>query len=160
SARHRTVLFGGYNGTLTGLNKYLNDTWEWDGQVWTQAADTGPRRIWHFITFDSVRQRVVLFGGTQGTQHNNETWEWDGALWTQVADTGPSPRGRHAMTFDSVRQRVVLFGGANSSTSPNLWFNDTWEWDGEDWTQVADTGPSPRATSTMEQMGMRMALFG
>lgn len=70
--------------------RYFNDTLEWDGQIWTHVADTGPRRIWHRITFDSVRQRVVLFGGHpgEGTQSLNDTWEWDGALWTQVADTG------------------------------------------------------------------------
>ena len=27
--------------------------------------------------------------------------------------------------------------------------NDTWEWDGTDWTQVADTGPSVRGLHSM-----------
>ncbi len=45
------------------------------------------------------------------------------------------------MAFDAVRERVVLLGGfpVTGSTA------DTWEWDGAEWTQVADTGPGARA---------------
>jgi N-acetylneuraminic acid mutarotase len=143
-------------------NIFLNDTWEWDGEAWTQVADTAPTpRGAHAITFDSVRQRVVLFGGLSADiDPLNDTWEWDGAVWTHVADTGPSPRMEHAMTFDSVRQRVVLFGG-HTITAGLAFFNDTCEWDGEVWTQVADFGPSPRSGyPAMAQMGTRTALFG
>ena len=33
---------------------------------------------------------------------------------------------------------MILFGGSDNT----LYKNDTWEWDGNEWTQVADTGPS------------------
>ena len=61
---------------------YRNDTWTWDGQAWTQVADTGPtpRRL-HAMAFDSARQRTVLFGGDVGGI-TNDTWEWDGGVWT------------------------------------------------------------------------------
>ena len=37
NARQRTLLFGGYNGSVLG------DTWDWDGRVWTrQAPATSP----------------------------------------------------------------------------------------------------------------------
>jgi hypothetical protein len=78
------------------------------------------------MTYDSVRQRVVLFGGLGGgSSRLNDTWEWDGQAWTQVADTGPAPRSGYAMTYDSRRQRVVLFGGLAGTA-----LNDTWEWKG------------------------------
>ncbi|MFL6111544.1 MAG: hypothetical protein ACJ786_09350, partial [Catenulispora sp.] len=50
-----------------------------------------------------------------------------------------------AMAFDTVRERVVLLGGfpVTGSTA------DTWEWDGSEWTQVADTGPGARALSAL-----------
>jgi len=35
--------------------------------------------------------------------------------------------------------RTLLWGGGGDGTS----FADTWEWDGEGWVQVADTGPDP-----------------
>jgi len=55
----------------------------------------------------------------------------------------------------------VLFGGTSMGSGfVHVFFNDTWEWDGADWIQVADTGPSPRGSATMAQMGTQTALFG
>ena len=146
AARQRVVLFGG-----RGDGDLFNDTWEWDGGAWTQVADMGPsaRRL-SGMTYDDSRQRLVLFGGdvmasTQARQVNGETWEWDGREWTQVADMGPAPRMSCAMTYDTLRQRVVLFGGHNYLPPQDTYFDDTWEWDGTEWTQIADTGPSGRA---------------
>ncbi len=93
--------------------------------------------------FDSVRGRLVLFGGAvPSASAFADTWEWDGKDWTQVADTGPDARSGHALTFDSGRGRLVLFGGVGADGSLR---GDTWEWDGENWTQVADTGPDARS---------------
>jgi hypothetical protein len=45
------------------------------------------------------------------------------------------------MAYDSVRQKTVLFGG---------WNNETWEWDGTNWTQRTPTNsPSSRYDHTM-----------
>jgi hypothetical protein len=61
------------------------------------------------------------------------------------------------MAFDSNRQRVVLFGGEFSER-----LNDTWEWDGNEWVQQADTGPSARVNPAMayDSIRGRMVLFG
>lgn len=157
AARQRVVLFGGsgpYN-TYSG-NTYFGDTWVWDGSAWTQVADTGPDpRTLHSMVYDDSRQRVVLFGGfTSPSTHLGDTWEWDGTEWTQVADIGPRGRYGCSLTYDTVRQRVVLFGGFALATpgapaSSNTYFGDTWEWDGTEWTQIADTGPSERYAPAM-----------
>jgi hypothetical protein len=110
------------------------------------------------MAFDSVRQRIVLFGGWGFSGELNDTWEWDGTEWIQVGDTGPSPREGHSMSFDVVRQRVVLFGGALYPAG--TLFNDTWEWDGKDWTEVADMGPVSRCNAAMVPMGTQTVLFG
>jgi hypothetical protein len=138
AARKRVLLFGG--GNTQGL---LNDTWEWDGSNWTQVADMGPSpRIAAEMVDDPVRGRVVLFGGESASLgvRLNDTWEWDGAQWIQVADMGPSTRESHAMAFHAALQRVILFGGTQSLTI-NSELGDTWEWDGAEWVQIADTGP-------------------
>ena len=64
-------------------------------------------------------------------------------FWTQKEDIGPSARFGHAMTYDSVRSRNVLFGGSLSVGDQLASVNDTWEWNGEFWTQMADIGPPP-----------------
>ncbi|MGB9873093.1 MAG: Kelch repeat-containing protein [Anaerolineae bacterium] len=52
----------------------------------------------------------------------------------------PSSRGNYAVAYDSRRKVIVLFGGSSGSTT----FNDTWEWDGENWyemrTQITPSG--------------------
>ena len=98
---------------------------------WTQKQDIGPSgREVHRMTYDSNRQRVVLFGGRAGTTVVfNDTWEWDGEYWTQMNDLGPPPRSAHTLVFDSIRQRTVCFGGLSNIPDPGSAFGDTWEWD-------------------------------
>jgi len=135
--------------------------------LWTQRSDFGPgQRTSHAMTFDSQRGRTVLFGGNSGDAVLGDTWEWDGSFWTQMDNSGPGPRTEHAMVYDSVRQVSLLFGGrgpadpADPADSPDL--GDTWQWDGQDWTQLADSGPTPRAQHGMafDSARNRTVLFG
>jgi hypothetical protein len=79
SSRGRTVLFAG----LGNLGSRLNDTWEWDGENWTQVADTGgpPGPVYeHPMVYDAQRNKTVLyfgFGGLNGTSvgYFADTWE-------------------------------------------------------------------------------------
>lgn len=137
SLRKKVVLFGG-NRVLFGRspddNKFLDDTWEWDGQRWLQIQVAGPPpRAEAAMAFDSQRGRVVLFGGHNRTREGRirlgDTWEWDGKQWTEVKVTGPSPRNSPALVYDSARGKIVLFGG---STQENV-SGETWEWDGQQW---------------------------
>ena len=118
SARGRVVLFGGRDSSFNRLS----DTWEWDGNAWTDVtpsgANTSPSgRFGHALAYDSARGRVVLFGGEDSSFNRlSDTWEWDGTAWTDVTPSGanPSPLARagHALAYDSARGRVVLFGGS------------------------------------------------
>ena len=61
SARQRLLLFGGVVGPTDN-----GETWEWDGASWTQRQPTfspAPTHG-HAMAFDAVRQRVVLFSGS------------------------------------------------------------------------------------------------
>lgn len=123
-ARQRIVLFGGlFIGTST---IYYGDTWEWDGTAWSNVTpiNSPPPRAYHTLTYDSTRQRVILYGGfsfDSGTF--GDTWEWDGESWTQLAPANsPIPRQNQGMTYDALHQKVVVFGGNNGSTLRN----DTW----------------------------------
>ena len=63
-----------YGGLGTGA---FGDTWAWDGKHWTQLQDIGPvPRSYLGMTYDSVRQRVVLFGGQNSSSSPlGDTWE-------------------------------------------------------------------------------------
>lgn len=116
--------------------------------VWTQVASTGPTPRNSFaMVYDSLRARVVLFGGQNGQNVKlNDTWEWDGSAWNLAAGSGPSPRYLHAMAYDSQRGRTVMFGGVSGTT----FLGDTWEWDGSSWLpQLFATGPAGRQDHCM-----------
>jgi hypothetical protein len=83
-------------------------------------------------------------------------------LWTQKEDIGPSARFGHAMTYDSVRSRTVLFGGSFLSGGQVASVNDTWEWNGEFWTQMADIGPAARQDHALcfDSVRQTTLLFG
>jgi len=101
------------------------------------------------MAYDSSRGVVVLFGGRTSSQAYGETWEWNGRSWTLRSVNGPSSRAGHAMTYDANRHVTVLFGGIGEG-SPNGGLNgETWEWDGNTWTQRVVDGPTARASHAM-----------
>ncbi len=68
------------------------------------------------------------------------------------------------MAFDEARNRMVLFGGAgyrNTDLDVQT-FGETWELDGDVWTRVATTGPTPRFMAAMafDNKRERTVLFG
>jgi hypothetical protein len=112
------------------------------------------------MAYDSVRQRTVLFGGSP---FNNQTWEWDGTDWLQRYSTTVTPTARrwYPMVYDSIRQRTVLFGGDITGSAP--YNNETWEWDGTNWTQQnLVTLPSARFWHAIayDSLRQRTVLFG
>jgi PKD repeat protein len=142
SARGVVVLFGGY---------YRNDTWEWDGTTWTQKSPpvSPSKRGGHAMAYDSARGVVVLFGGycyiVPDYYARDDTWEWNGTTWTgRSLAVRPSRRSGHAMAYDSARSVVVLFGGYYYGGGAH-YYNDTYEWDGTNWTQrLLPVTPSAR----------------
>lgn len=142
------------------LQRYLGV----DGSLWSQMANFGPpARCDHVLVYDAARQQVLLFGGLSSQLPVADTWAWNGEDWTQLSDSGPPARSRHAAAYDSARQRVVLFGGQRTDPTAGLiMLGDTWEWDGQDWTQVSETGPSPRQLAVMafDSARNKTVLFG
>ncbi len=160
SVRQRVVLFGGLDPVARQL---FSDTWEWDGASWiarTPATAPSPR-AGCAMAYDAMRQRVVLFGGSDSASWLSDTWEWDGTTWTQiVSPAAPAPRAGHAMSYDASAQRIVLFGGLGSSIYP---LPDTWERTGTTWRQVLPSvAPSARSGHAMayDARRGRVVLFG
>ena len=77
-------------------------------------------------------------------------------VWEKVGP--PIGRNRHAMAYDSARGVAVLFGGWD-----HLNRNDTWEWDGEGWSEISPVAsPSARLRHAMayDSARDRVVLFG
>lgn len=62
------------------------------------------------------------------------------------------------MVFKSSSGKTLLVGGASEEWTA---FRDTWEWDGEEWVQVADTGPAhPNAGISFDSGRDVVVLYG
>ena len=87
SNRKKIVLFGGYNNDWENPILF-DDTWEYNGSDWIKIeTDHAPTGRWvTFMTYDSSRNRCVLFGGenkeTGPTLGLGDTWEYNGVDWT------------------------------------------------------------------------------
>jgi hypothetical protein len=60
------------------------------------------------------------------------------------------------MVYDSARNVTVLFGGKDWADTGFVYYGDTWEWDGTNWTQRSPlAGPSERSEHAMAYDGAR-----
>ena len=124
SVRGRVVMHGGVN---SNSGAPLDDTWEWSGSSWQYKGQlsnsTWPGRYLQSMYFDSLRQRVVMFGGyiivpngpySTGPQPTSIEWEWGGASWVYA---GAAPQGvaGAGCAFDVARNVTWVFGGVDVS---------------------------------------------
>jgi hypothetical protein len=129
---NEAIIFGGAT-----KDKWSDETWVWDGSNWLRAnSPTSPSaREKTAMAYDEARDKIVLFGGAMDKTIFDDTWEWNGSSWQLMNPThNPPARCCHALAYDSVQKKVMLYGGWNHITGE--FFNDTWEWDGNDWTEV------------------------
>lgn len=100
---------------------------------WQQLASVSPGfRFYPAVVSDSLRQTMVLFGGS-GAALAGDTWEWRDRTWSSRASlAGPSRRLAMSVAYDAARREVVLFGGLINGTTLA---NDTWAFDGVQWAQ-------------------------
>lgn len=139
----KLVLFGGFD-----TNRFLHDTWVWDGasSTWTQVPmDKAPAHATGAQLFtDPLSGDAMMFGGYNANRRVpafNKTWRWTGSSWKQLhPHTVPIPRGWGTATNDLVRKNVVMTGG-NGDT---IRTDNTWIWDGIDWTWVTPANQVPR----------------
>lgn len=163
------VLFGGVTDAPGGpfcpageTSCTLNDTWTFNDNAappgpgavasdYTQLSlsNLPPARVG--ATMATLGNEVVLFGGNSGAASSggdgpylNDTWIFDGTSWTQVpVSSAPPPREYAAMA--TLGNEIVLFGGETQAAPllPLNLMNDTWIFDGSNWTQLCVSNPPP-----------------
>ncbi len=102
--------------------------------AWIKPAisSTPSGRCCAAIAFDWKQGATLFFGGFTPYITYNDTWIWRNG-WRQLAPVNsPSPRDGQAMVWDAAAGNIVLFGGIDSAG--NL-LNDTWTWDGTNWSE-------------------------
>ena len=132
------LLFGGRDA-----GKELNDTWQFNGQKWTQLhlKVAPPARQGAYLVYDPVDNYSVLFGGSNRTAYLNDTWMFQNSSWHQLHPTDSPPGMRaYAMTWDAADGYVLLFGGHGGSEifkqADYTFNNQTWSFLEGAWTEI------------------------
>jgi hypothetical protein len=164
------------NGLERPSGTIRNDLWvlvPWSGGnfFWFQIPISGVPALWGDSgVFDEANQRIVFFGGTDGSNHTNFAFQYP--LRSLEIEKGwsayPTPIGLNgrwgtAMAFDWPSTSMVMFGG-DSTTG---YRQDTWvanvSTGGLTWQSPAIPGPpAARRGHTMvtDQKNKRVLLFG
>jgi len=140
----RMIVFGGISGSSTRMN----DVWVLTlgaAPAWSQVTPAGtPPSARNACAgmFDSVRNRLVIFGGTTASGSSSEVWSLDfsaGATWSQILPGGTVPSGRRGPAiYDAPRDRLLHYGGSAANEVWALSFAGS-----PAWTQIAPWGPTP-----------------
>jgi hypothetical protein len=120
SVGQRLLLVGGSVVTTGAPTLYA---WDAGNGAWQPLSNGGPVTWAHTACFDSMRDRVVLVGGsTQESNLDSSVWEWDGGQWLRESHAPPAARSGAAVATDPVHDRVILYGGESINRS----MADTW----------------------------------
>ncbi len=160
--RQRMIVFGGHP-------TFRNDTWVFASGSWQQLVTAGPLpspRYGHSCVYDSANDRLVVFGGFNGSSGLNDVWTLSLSgtpTWSQLATLGTPPSGRYysASAYDVQNQRLVLFGGHDGA-----FLGDTWTLSlgaNPTWTNASAGTPPPSrdlAHGIYDASRQRMVMFG
>ncbi|MGH2571233.1 MAG: Kelch repeat-containing protein, partial [bacterium] len=164
--RGRLLVVGGDDGALR------NDVWALSfgaSRSWSEIAVAGPApspRASHAAAYDPLRDRIVVFGGNDGSLRN-DVWALSlggTPAWTQIlpAGTPPSARERHTAVWDAGGDRLLVFGGHDGNLRADVW---ELSFGGSPvWSELTPGGPSPTprraAAAIVDPIGGRWILFG
>jgi hypothetical protein len=127
------------------------------GGSWTVRAQFPTALGGARIGFDPIGNRMIAFGGFDGT-YPGTTWSWDGATLTPLA-TPTSPTGRvdHQLVTDDTAGRLLLLGGADEILQQRV--DTVLAWDGAAWLAQPNL-PTPRAGFAAAHDGVALLVYG
>ena len=125
-------MYGGFSTASTTWTNH-KDTWVFDGTNWTEIVTanfpTGGGGTYGLnngaMSYDPLRDVMVLFGGVENGPTLPSTWEFDGADWTNLGISGAGDRSATSMRFVAGLGKIILFGGYRTTQ-----MDDTWEYVG------------------------------
>jgi hypothetical protein len=153
-ANNRMTIFAGHRLVSTCCPYVIsdyNDTWVLSNAngsggtpTWTQLSPAGTLpsvRSGHSAVYDSMNNRMLVFGGTVWNQAAQtgppigDLWQLSNPnglggspAWTPLLQLGTPPGARfsHTAAFDQAHQRMILLGGrdAADNTSNRVWVLD------------------------------------
>ena len=121
------------------------------------------------VVYDRVRDRLLVFGGSDGTTTYNDLWALSLAgapQWTFLGSGGAlvPPREEHVTVYDATHDRLVIFGGIDHEGHI---LSDCWALPlagSSAWSPLATSGPRPparqSASGIYDPVRDRLLVFG
>lgn len=122
------VVFGGdAGGAPFGDLWFLSNANGLGGPAaWSQMNLSGPApsaRSGHSAVYDTVNNRMIVFGGYDGTKTLSDVWILLGAngaaqtpLWTMLTPSNPGPaRMYHSAVYDAASNELFIYGGLSNT---------------------------------------------
>lgn len=121
SAQELMVVFGGQDETTATVDTV--HTYDPVTDTWTDITTSGTppaARSRHSAIYDPVGQRMIVFGGVDGTASPlGDLWSLDLTTWewTELTDSGsvPSARSNHTAIYRTADASMILCGGATGA---------------------------------------------
>ena len=156
------IIFGGQQSSnSTNLNDvWLGTTSTTQNDSYTAESPSGQppaARFGHVATYDSVNNRMTVFGGNTGSCAN-DVWVLAGAngqngtpAWQSLTTAGTKPDARvyAGGAYDPNTNSLIVFGGSNCA---GQFFNDVWVLSNANgiggtptWSELTPSGTPPQA---------------
>jgi len=178
--RNRFIIFGGLTGNDVTNNVFYNDVWELKADangVYTikklSPTGTKPSARWlHAAVYDQTNDRMVIFGGDDGSNFLNDVKALsfsggENGAWSSITPTGTAPSARRqcAYAYDSNSNYMLITHGA---TGVNSFVGNTFLLDltsgSEAWNSISPSGTAPDArrgmTAVYRSTDDKFYLFG
>jgi len=152
------ITYGGWREDTAEVPRYAQETWgyNYNNNIWYNLTPIiqPSARCDNAMEYNSVADKVILFGGFEYPTVLKDTWTYDfnTNTWTNMtalpsySEVGGTliPRRQHDMTYDSKANKVIIFGGEFG----NQYLSDTWAYDftNNTWVNMNPTvigGPFP-----------------
>ncbi len=156
-------------GGMGRYRKPLADVWAIPAAspaAWQTWQVLLPPRLQEVMVHDTARDRLVVFGGTDGAYRNDSYVHSmvSGRGWEPLATAGVPPPARrlHTGVNDPEGDRLIVFGGYDDHLLGDLWqltFSGTPTWSP---LAASGAGPSPRGghVAIYDPVGRRMIVYG
>ncbi|MBI2098838.1 hypothetical protein HYT45_00275 [Candidatus Uhrbacteria bacterium] len=178
--RDRFIIFGGLTGNATSNNRFYNDAWELKADangVYTlkKLSPSGikPSARWlHAAVYDQTNDRMVIFGGDDGSNFLNDVKALsfsggENGAWSSITPSGTAPSARRqcAYAYDNNSNFMLITHGA---TGVNSFVGDTFLLNlasgSEAWNSISPSGTGPGSrrgmTAVYKSADDKFYLFG
>jgi hypothetical protein len=144
SSRSELVIFGGTQGRTMPYVPY-RQTWVVDSSpAWRRVHESRTGFLDQFgIAYDAARDEYIALSRDPNWPYPLRTYRvaaatMDAGLTEVIGARQPPLRYTSPMCFDPISACVVLIGGESNPAR-----NDTWLWDGQDWTEYVSAVRPP-----------------